>query len=758
MVAICALATGLAIAPLAGVRAPGRLALVVLAAASAALVAGRPSRCTLTRRTLWATGLGLVCLALGLAVGGARLSAIDAGAATVDPQRRVLVRGFVEAVPRRTNGEARVRVETAAGRLLLVAPEPVGELAVGHEVEARGTVTEPRAWEETYLERLGIARTVRTSAIEPTGRRRGGLASLTDRLRERAEAALDRGTPQAESALLRGFVLGEDDRIDPATVADFQESGLAHLLAVSGQNVLLLALLAMALLGLLGVPLRLRLICILALITLYVPIAGAGPSIQRAGVMGAAGVVAALASRPSARWYALSLAASATLALNPRVAGDVGWQLSFAAVAGIALWARPLRGLLAGGNPSRARQAVAEAAAVTIAATLATAPLMAHHFEALSLAALPANLIALPAVAPVMWLGMLAAAVGQLPWLPVGPLTGLAGLCAAFVAQVAHWFAGPGWAQLDAPLSSGWALAAIYALMVSGIALLRRVVAARRRLRVRRAILICGILAAAAAVLVVAVAPSPPSSPQPPLRVTVLDVGQGDAILLEPRGADPILVDTGPPASGIVEHLADHGVERLAALVITHEDSDHAGEVHDVLSRVESKALAYGAPAPMLERAATATGTRTVRLAEGSELSSGPLTLGVLWPPRPLIAGTRPEEPNLRSLVMLASWRDFDLLLQGDAEAEAVPIEPGPVDVLKVAHHGSDDEGLDSLLDRTAAEAAVISVGAENTYGHPTAKTLASLAEHGVPALRTDTAGELEIEVSATGWTVGPSE
>ncbi len=135
--------------------------------------------------------------------------------------------------------------------------------------------------------------------------------------------------------------------------------------------------------------------------------------------MGAAGLLAALAERPASRWYALLLAAGLTLALNPRAAGDVGWQLSFAAVAGILLWTGRLAALVAGDAASGlARRAVAEGVAVTVAATLATAPLMAHHFDSLSLAALPANLLALPAVAPAMWLGMLSATAAQLPARP----------------------------------------------------------------------------------------------------------------------------------------------------------------------------------------------------------------------------------------------------------------------------------------------------------------------------------------------------
>src|SRR4051794_13572919 len=188
-------------------------------------------------------------------------------------------------------------------------------------------------------------------------------------IRARAEAALGQGMPAREAALARGFVLGEEDGIDAGTVEDFRRAGLSHLLAVSGQNVALLALLAMPLLAALGIPLRTRLLWILAAIAVYVPLAGAGPSILRAGVMGALGVLATLAGRRSSRLYGLALAAVVTLALDPRIGADVGWQLSFAAVLGILALARPLRAAVAARIGARGwRGALAEGTAVTIAA------------------------------------------------------------------------------------------------------------------------------------------------------------------------------------------------------------------------------------------------------------------------------------------------------------------------------------------------------------------------------------------------------
>jgi competence protein ComEC len=558
-------------------------------------------------------------------------------------------------------------------------------------------------------------------------------------------------------------VLGEDDRIDPATVDDFKRSGLAHLLAVSGQNVILLALLAIPVLALLGVPHRARLLCVFVLIALYVPVTGAGPSIQRAGVMGAAGVVAALAGRPRSRWYALLLAAAITLAVNPRASGDPGWQLSFAAVVGILLWAGPIRGLLlgpleAGRERVRSpwRRALAEGAGMTIAATLATAPLMAHHFEGVSLASLPANLLVLPAVGPVMWLGMLSAFAGQLPWIPTEPLTALAGLLAAYVAQVAHWFAAPSWARVSVFLPGPAGVVASYAVMGAALSLLLGWARRRRGLGgvsppIRALALAC------AACVAVVVALSLPGSAlpdaKPGLRVTVLDVGQGDAILLDPADGKPVLVDGGPPGDGLGEQLRGEGVSSLAAAIVTHDQSDHVGGVEELLGAFPIRRVIYAEPGGFL-RGVRAADVRAMEIAEGSEVDSGSLRIEVLWPPRSLLDGPPPADLNQAALVLLARWHGFEMLLTADAEAEAVPIDPGPVDVLKVAHHGSADSGLDALLDRTVPRLAVISVGADNAYGHPDPRTLSVLAEHRVPALRTDEEGDVVIDVSRAGWRV----
>ncbi len=575
--ALAGLAAGLAIAPVAAhapVDPPLLLALACL------LVIARPRG---EGVALWLVLIVGVALLAGLTLGDARLAAIDAGALTPDDGERLRARGTVASTPRVANGVTGFVLEVDGRRVAVESRASLSGVDEGRVVVVHGTARPPAPWLAGTLARDGAAMVVDADAVRATDAVRGGLRGALDGVRRRAEASLERGTPEASAALLRGFVLGQDDRIPESVRDEFRRSGLAHVLAVSGQNVMLLALLATPILGLTGTSLRLRLVCLMALIAIYVPVAGAGPSIQRAGVMGAAGLVAALAGRPGARWYALLLAAVATLALDPRSTGDIGWQLSFAAVAGLLVLVAPLVRVLGGGYRTLARRALAEGAAMTLAATLATAPLAAHHFGTVSLTAIPANLVALPAIAPAMWLGMLAGAMGQIPGAPVEPLTSLGGLCAAFIGWTARAFGGD-WAQIEfAEPALGTAIALTAALLL-GARLACAALERRSELRPgwggrfgsRRTAAAALATALATALVVVLPGEPRPAGPPPDLTMRVLDVGQGDAILLEPRDALPILVDTGPPGGGAAERLDDLGIDRLGALALTHDELDHS--------------------------------------------------------------------------------------------------------------------------------------------------------------------------------------
>ncbi len=742
-------AIALGVAPLIG-RSPPLATLAVLAAASfLALRAGFAAvLCALV----------MLAGAAGLALGAQRLAAIDGGMLALEPGAQVRVVGPVAAPPRLSDRGMRLIVSTRGGSVLVETRELDPTVEQGRFVVVRGEVRETEEWERGAMLRSGVSSVVAATSLRSSQRWRGGVAGVLDGIRHRAEAALVRGNPDPASSLLRGFILGQDDRIATSVREEFRRSGLAHVLAVSGQNVMLLALLAVPMFSVLGMGFRSRLIATLAVVALYVPVAGAGASIQRAGVMGAAGLLAILASRPRARWYGIWLAAAVTLAINPRATGDIGWQLSFAAVVGLLTVAPAIAGALRGPPPVPAsRRFVSEGLAMTLAATLATGPLVALHFEVISLTAIPANALALPAIAPAMWLGMLAGALGQVPGAPVEALSWLGGLFAGYIGWVAGVLGGE---RAQVGLSSPGPLAALVATagLLAGAGIAARAWVRRGALllgnggsRIRSALW----LAAAAAMIgyIGMGSAANESAPSARLVLRVLDVGQGDAILLAPRRSLPVLIDTGPPGGAAAGRLHELGIDHLGALVLTHDDSDHSGALGELLAGVRVDRLLVAASLNP-QGCSALDCPPIIGLATGQVVRSGALRLSVLWPP-PGEPTTEAAEPNARSLVVKASIGEFDALLTGDAEAELAPVRPGPVEVLKVAHHGSADAGLQALLEQTAPGVALLSVGAGNPYGHPAVATIRDLELAGASILRTDRDGEIVILVRDSGWSFG---
>ena len=710
-----------------------------------------------------------VALLAGALVADLRLSALESGRLPGLHGRSIAARAvLLEPVRVRLGGLATVRARLLDGAApgeaavlrVRAAAHPGAWPGVGEVVAVSGRVA-PLGRFDAFQARRGALAAIEVSSFRGTGEQRGGLPGVVDGARRRAESGLGRGLAEPEAALLRGMVLGQDEQLGDDVRDDFKRSGLAHVLAVSGQNVMLLATLVLGAGALFGIPFRARLVVALALVTLYVPLTGAGPSIQRAGVMGAAGLVAALAGRPTHRWYALGLAAAITLAVNPRAAGEPGWQLSFAAVVSLLALVPALRGWLARALPGP----VADVAAMTVAATVGTAPLMALHFEQVSLAALPANLLAAPAIALIMWLGMLGAGAAQIAPALAAPFNELNQPLLAFVAWVARTMAGVPAAVLPVRISSPAALALAYGVLAAALLPLRarlaRLAPAHRP--ERRSGRRLGVVAAAIALVVVLATASSAHDAPPVLEgdivVSFLDVGQGDATLIQ-SGRTNVLVDTGPPGGPILQRLREAGVKRLDGLVLTHAQTDHEGMALDVMRAFPTRlVLDGGAGWPTyvqrgLPAALAGAHARRIDAHAGQVIAFGAITMRVLWPPAPGPDFRPAGDPNDRAIVALVESGDFDLFLPADAESNVtagLPLEP--VEALKVAHHGSADDGLPALLERLRPEIAAIEVGRGNTYGHPTPSTLAALrtVDH---VFRTDRDGTVRLRVHAGAMTI----
>jgi competence protein ComEC len=718
-------------------------------------------------------------VALTVAVGVVRLGRIDAPGERLREGQAIAATAHLAERPRPGPFGDSAEVELTSGpergvRLLARLPRGEGfgaDAVPGTELRVSGRFERPQQGEgdidfPAYLERRGIAGELVVDEVTTTGASRGGLRGAVDGVRERALAGIAAGLPPALGALGQGMVLGADDEVSDAVREDFRAAGLSHVLAASGTNVMLLVALAIPLLAVAGLSYGARIPILIGLIALYVPLAGGGPSIQRAGVMGAAGLLAILLTRPASRWYALFLAACVTLALNPRVWGDPGWQLSFAAVVGILLLAPGI-----GRRLSALPRPLADGIALTVAATLATAPLVAHHFGTVSLASLPANVVALPLIAPIMWLGMLRGLLGQAgdQLAPVNDLLGqlLAPLLTGFERLAALFADAPG-STLALPLDRGIDVVLAYAILGLAVLAARRasnrldtrastVVARLRRLPRGRKLAFS--VAAVSLVVLVLAHGLTPARPPATLTVTFLDVGQGDATLVQHPDGSAVLFDGGPPEGGVARLLRRAGVRRLSAVVLTHASRDHHGGLAEVVERFPVDLLLDGGDGTRdrdfqaIVAAARARGVRRVAALAPQTLYAGSLRIDVLSPsPRP--PGPPPEDPNPRAVVAIVSSDGFDLLLSGDAESEALlPLALPDVDAMKLPHHGSADPGLPQVLERVRPELASIPVG-KNSYGHPAPSTLAALRAADVPTWRNDRDGSVRISVEGGEMTV----
>jgi competence protein ComEC len=722
------------------------------AAALTALAGALVSRDT-RRLALAAVALALVGLWWGTVRNDALERSFLAGRLGRPASARVVVTGPVRQTPFALRVPAEASRFGSVGireRVLLELP-PGRAPPQGAVLELRARPVAPRGPETGFdergwLTRRGVHVVLRGDEGWRIVGRRGGIGGVGDRLRAHVEATLARGTAGERRRLLAGIVLGEDSGVDREIRDAFQASGLQHLLAVSGQNVAIVAFGVVVAARILGLGRLVGEALAIVVVLSYALTVGWQPSVVRAAVAGTLASLAWILARPRDRWHALAVGALVLLVWMPQSALEPGFQLSFAAVATIFLVLPRVAGIPdAYPVPRRFWDVVVVAAACG----LVTAPIVWLHFGRVALWTVPANVAAEPAMPPLITLSLAAAAIE--PVLPgaATALAWLAGWCAWWLALVARVVASWPSAQISSP-----------GVIVAAAALVGAVVLVRRLPRCRRREAVAALVSLALTVSTVACAlrPSPSWAPPAGLRVTFLDVGQGDSALVEAPGV-AVLVDEGPPEADVAGQLRRLGVRSLTAIVLTHPQRDHIGGAASVIDRLTVGTVAEpGIEAPSPDRdaalaAARRHGIPVVVVHAGEVFEIGRLELSILWPDDP---GLPSEDPNLHAVVALASYGATDVLLTADAESDVTSRLPlRPVEVLKVAHHGSEDRGLPDLLRVLRPSIAVISVGAHNDYDHPRPETLAALAaQPGLRTLRTDENGRIVVESDGGRLTV----
>jgi competence protein ComEC len=582
----------------------------------------------------------------------------------------------------------------------------------------------------------------RLLAVEhPPGRIWRLSAVLRGPLEERLAATSGR---HPGLALARALLLGDRRALPADLERALARAGLSHLLALSGLHLALLA--GVVELAGTALPRGPRLGAVAATAVLVVLMAGPWPSLVRAAVMAMVAVMALALERPPAVLNGLALAVLVLVLVRPAVMLEAAFRLTVAATAGLlclapelaARWSRP-RGWLPAG--------LARALAVTVAAQLTTLPWTVPLFHGVPVTAPLTNLVAVP------WASLMLAG----SWVWAAAVVVDPGAAAVLVTPL-DALARPALALAELPAGPWWMIpwkagATAAGLVAAGLTL---ALLAGGRWRAHRVHAVA--LAAVGGGLGAAWPPPPPAAPE----VVLLDIGQGDAVLLR-DGRRALLVDGGGRggrfdvgARVVLPALLGLGVRRLEAALATHPDEDHCRGLVGLAAFLPVGELWL--PAGWPEEGcggdlAAVPGPRRVDLAAGVDRRWGRFRLRVLHPPADGLAAST----NDRSLVLLAEACGHRALLTGDITGQVEtrllrdPALAPRVDLLKVAHHGSKSSTGERFLEVIGPRLALISAGADNPYGHPSRVVLARLAGRRIPVARTDRDGLIRVQLPCGG-------
>jgi competence protein ComEC len=609
----------------------------------------------------------------------------------------------------------------------------------GDQIEIKGTLQVPDdpGFAQALAHR-GLAVSVRAFETRRIGPAPAPFIRMTQVVRSFVGDTIERIFPPREAGLLLGLVLGDASRLDPVTTRDFQTTGLGHLLVVSGENVAMVLAPVLAFASALKLGAVSRFAMGIGVVVLFVVLTGAEPSVLRAGAMACLALLGIVLGKPRATGTILAAAVLVLLVLDPWLVHGIGFQLSVAATAGMVTLATPIAERLGRLLPT----AVALASGTTTAAQLGVTPLLLFHFHEVPGVTIVANLAAFPAVSPALLLGIAASLLGLI-WLPLGHAVAfVARLPMRYLEIVASTLA-------KAPIAWVTSDGGPWVLLVGTVLFAGVAVWLRSGWRPSRRLVTLALALMPLVVWQAAVSAGPPHT----LTVRLLDIGQGDAILITSPAGATVLIDGGPDEELAAQQLVSFGVKRLDAVIATHPHADHIAGLPQVLARFPTGVFFEpGCPddtelQAALHQEIEAEGIPVRAPRAGDVITVADLRFRVLSPDR--CWNGSDSDPNNDSIVLLLDDGRDSMLFTGDAEREAQQVlldtgVLGDVDVLKMPHHAGDTS-LAEFFPAVTPEVVAISVGQPNPYGHPDPAALAEVAVTGADIWRTDEHGTLTI-------------
>ena len=616
-----------------------------------------------------------------------------------------------------------------------------------------------------WLEAQGISGVLwaREAETVSTG---GGHRAVSELhwFRSSMASALQRAMPAPESGLAQALLLGIRTELPTGVKESFRNAGMSHLLAISGLHVGIVLALALGIgSATLGNGNPLVIFGAMATVWVYAVVSGLDPPVVRAAIMGSLALAQGLTGRGMRGVTALVLAAGVMVCADPTLLTSLSFQLSFTAMAGvivglplITLFSRAVATISGGSNswasrwPQYGLTLLMASMVISTTTTLATVPLIAMHFGEIPLMSVPATILAMPAMPVALVSAAATAAAGvAVPWL--APALGvLAWAPVAWIIQVAEMMP-PVMAPADwvtPTFAVTWYAGLTVLLLLASSRRARRIAAGWRRGPRWRPSGFVGVTVGVAPVVVLGVilltGQLSATRADGMLHVHVLDVGQGDAILLVTAQGRQVLVDGGPDPREALLALGRRlppGDRALDAVVVTHLDSDHAGGLIGVLDRYDAEVVVQGPTSPdsalfhQWESVLDQRQHHMVQVGAGHHIQlDSDVLMEVLYPPLGKVPSRIDGNTNNLSVVIRLVYGEVSFLLTGDVEEDVERYLLDTLghelrsDVLKVAHHGSHSSTSVSFLRAVSPVSAVISAGADNRYGHPHPEVMTRLS------------------------------